>query len=241
MQVELVSVETPIWSGEANAVYARTAEGELGILPGHAPLLGALEPGLDRADRPRGRRRAAVAVHGGFLSVRKDGVSVLAEMAENGRRDRRGPGPGTRSNGRPTTAPTSRGRAGPGAGPAARGRRDSLIGHGRDATGRAHRVDIRAGVLEPSAIVCLRSALILARERTCCARPARFPLAVRIARTGAGLYGVARYAGDELRWYRAFGLGTRPSRVLHREFAGRRQPALSPPATRCARYRRRRW
>lgn len=82
MHVELVSVERALWSGEATAVFARTVEGELGILPGHTPLLGALEPGwivrIDRADEDELR----VAVHGGFLSVRKDGVSVLAEMAE---------------------------------------------------------------------------------------------------------------------------------------------------------------
>ena len=45
MQVELVSVERALWSGEATAVFARTVDGELGILPGHTPLLGALEPG----------------------------------------------------------------------------------------------------------------------------------------------------------------------------------------------------
>jgi F-type H+-transporting ATPase subunit epsilon len=82
MHVELVSVERPLWSGEATAVFARTSEGELGILPHHAPLLGALAPGwvvrIDRVDEPQ----LNVAVHGGFLSVRPDGVSVLAEMAE---------------------------------------------------------------------------------------------------------------------------------------------------------------
>jgi F-type H+-transporting ATPase subunit epsilon len=82
MHVELVSVERALWSGEATAVYARTTEGELGILPGHTPLLGALASGwvvrIDRADEGE----LKVAVHGGFLSVRKDGVSVLAEMAE---------------------------------------------------------------------------------------------------------------------------------------------------------------
>ncbi len=83
MQVELVSVERPIWSGEATAVYARTAEGEIGVLPGHTPLLGALAPGwLVRILHADGVEQR-VAVHGGFLSVRADGVSVLAEMAEN--------------------------------------------------------------------------------------------------------------------------------------------------------------
>src|SRR5918911_2322877 len=83
IHVELVSVERPIWSGEGNAVYARTPEGELGVLPGHQPLLGALTPGwavrIERAGEPELR----VAVHGGFLSVRQDGVSVLAEIAES--------------------------------------------------------------------------------------------------------------------------------------------------------------
>jgi F-type H+-transporting ATPase subunit epsilon len=82
MHVELVSVERALWSGEATAVFARTTEGELGVLPGHIPLLGALAPGwtvrIDRVDEGELR----VAVHGGFLSVREDGVSVLAEMAE---------------------------------------------------------------------------------------------------------------------------------------------------------------
>lgn len=83
MQVELVSVERPIWSGEADAVYARTTEGEIGILPRHAPLLGALEPGwLVRIQQSDGVEQR-VAVHGGFLSVRAEGVSVLAEMAES--------------------------------------------------------------------------------------------------------------------------------------------------------------
>jgi F-type H+-transporting ATPase subunit epsilon len=82
MHVELVSVERALWSGDATAVFARTTEGELGVLPGHIPLLGALEPGwvvrIDRADDSE----LKVAVHGGFLSVREDGVSILAEMAE---------------------------------------------------------------------------------------------------------------------------------------------------------------
>jgi F-type H+-transporting ATPase subunit epsilon len=82
MQVELVSVERPIWSGDAVGVYGRTVAGELGILPGHTPLFGALAPGhIIRIERET-EDDLRVAVHGGFLSVRKDGVSVLAEMAE---------------------------------------------------------------------------------------------------------------------------------------------------------------
>ena len=82
MHVELVSIERAIWSGEATAVFGRTTEGELGILPGHTPLLGALEPGYPVRIVQDGGEEPRVAVHGGFLSVHRDGVSVLAEQAE---------------------------------------------------------------------------------------------------------------------------------------------------------------
>jgi len=82
MHVELVSIEAPIWSGEATAVFGRTTEGELGVLPGHTPLLGALEPGYPVRIVQEGGEELRVAVHGGFLSVHRDGVSVLAEQAE---------------------------------------------------------------------------------------------------------------------------------------------------------------
>jgi F-type H+-transporting ATPase subunit epsilon len=84
MHVELVSVERALWSGEATAVFARTTEGELGILPGHINLLGELAPGWPVRIEREGEADLLVAVDGGFLSVRKDGVSVLAETAEFG-------------------------------------------------------------------------------------------------------------------------------------------------------------
>jgi F-type H+-transporting ATPase subunit epsilon len=82
MHVELVSIEAPIWSGEASAVFARTVEGQIGILPGHTPLLGALAPGFAVRIDAEGSESLHVAVHGGFLSVSQSGVSVLAEQAE---------------------------------------------------------------------------------------------------------------------------------------------------------------
>jgi len=82
MHVELVSVERLIWSGEASMVIARTTEGELGVLPGHTELLGQLvDDGVVRIRQDSGED-LVVAAHGGFLSVTKDGVSVLAELAE---------------------------------------------------------------------------------------------------------------------------------------------------------------
>jgi F-type H+-transporting ATPase subunit epsilon len=82
VHVELVAVERLLWSGEATIVIARTTEGELGILPRHAPLLGQLADGGVVRIRPEGGEELVVAVHGGFLSVTEDGVSILAEGAE---------------------------------------------------------------------------------------------------------------------------------------------------------------
>ena len=82
LRVDLVSVEREIWSGSAREVLARTTEGELGILPGHTPLLGQLaEGGTVRVLLSDGGELVA-AVHGGFLSVTDEGVTVLAEIAE---------------------------------------------------------------------------------------------------------------------------------------------------------------
>jgi F-type H+-transporting ATPase subunit epsilon len=82
LQVELVAVERMMWSGEARMVIARTTEGELGVLPGHAPLLGELAPGGIVVIRTESGDDLTVAAHGGFLSVTEKGVSILAETAE---------------------------------------------------------------------------------------------------------------------------------------------------------------
>ena len=82
VHVELVSVERLLWSGEARMVIARTTEGELGVLPGHAPLLGQLADGGVVTIRREDGDDLVVAAHGGFLSVTDEGVSILAELAE---------------------------------------------------------------------------------------------------------------------------------------------------------------
>jgi F-type H+-transporting ATPase subunit epsilon len=82
MTVEVVAVERRIWSGEATFVFARTTVGEIGVLPGHEPTLAQLEDsGLLRIDATDGNTVTA-AVHGGFLSISPQGVTVLAEFAE---------------------------------------------------------------------------------------------------------------------------------------------------------------
>ena len=84
MHVELVAVERRLWSGEANFVFARTTVGDIGVLPGHEPTLAQMEDaGVVRIDATDGTQ-LTVAVHGGFLSITPDGVTVLAEFAEFG-------------------------------------------------------------------------------------------------------------------------------------------------------------
>ncbi|RBY96591.1 F0F1 ATP synthase subunit epsilon [Blastococcus sp. TF02-8] len=82
LQVELVAVERKIWSGEATTVIARTTEGELGILAGHAPVLAQLADGGVVTIRTVEGEDLIVAAHGGFLSITGEGVSILAENAE---------------------------------------------------------------------------------------------------------------------------------------------------------------
>lgn len=86
LRVELVSPEREIWAGEADMVIARTTEGEIGILPNHAPLLGLLADGSVVRIDPAGGEGESVAamVFGGFFSVAANEVSILAEYAELG-------------------------------------------------------------------------------------------------------------------------------------------------------------
>lgn len=82
LNVELVAVEEKVWTGEATMLVARTTEGELAVLPGHAPLLGQLaDPGIVRIKRD-GEPELAYQVDGGFLSVTGTGATVLAESCE---------------------------------------------------------------------------------------------------------------------------------------------------------------
>ncbi|MGH3882894.1 MAG: F0F1 ATP synthase subunit epsilon [Pseudonocardiaceae bacterium] len=82
MSVELVAVERKVWAGNATWLFAETTEGELGVLPGHTPLLGELvEGGIVKVTTTDGETVTA-AVFGGFLSITGEKVSVLAEAAE---------------------------------------------------------------------------------------------------------------------------------------------------------------
>jgi len=81
INVELVAPDRVVWEGEADMVIARTTDGELGIMANHIPLLGVL---VDYPVRIRqgGSDVKTVQVKGGFLSVTKDKVSILAESVD---------------------------------------------------------------------------------------------------------------------------------------------------------------
>ena len=81
LQVELVSPERILFAGEADMVVCRTTDGDIAFLTGHAPFVGALVEWPVRVILPGGGEEAA-AVHGGFVEVSDDRVTVLSDLAE---------------------------------------------------------------------------------------------------------------------------------------------------------------
>jgi F-type H+-transporting ATPase subunit epsilon len=81
LHVEVVAVEEKVWVGEAEMLVARTTEGEIGVLPGHSPLLGLLKEPSQVRVKLAGGEQLTYDVAGGFLSIDTNGVTVLAESA----------------------------------------------------------------------------------------------------------------------------------------------------------------
>lgn len=81
LKVEMVAADRKVWEGEAKLVRARSVEGDLGILPGHTPLLGVLVEGEVAIEGLDGKRHTA-HVDGGFLSVDSDVVTIVAENVD---------------------------------------------------------------------------------------------------------------------------------------------------------------
>jgi F-type H+-transporting ATPase subunit epsilon len=81
LQVEMVAADRVVWSGEATMVSARTAEGDIGILSNHAPILSVMVPWPVEI-RPVEGSRVWAAVGQGFLSVARNRVSILAEYIQ---------------------------------------------------------------------------------------------------------------------------------------------------------------
>ncbi|HJZ07564.1 MAG TPA: F0F1 ATP synthase subunit epsilon, partial [Trebonia sp.] len=85
MHVELLMPDRSLWSGEAGLVIAKTLDGDIGVLPGHAPVFGILSPGsLVRIREVPGNESTGdvvrAAVRDGFLSVTNDRVSILTSV-----------------------------------------------------------------------------------------------------------------------------------------------------------------
>ena len=82
LHVEVVSPERILWTGDADRVIARTiGGGEIAFLTGHAPFVGALDIGTVRVHTEAGTEEV-IAVHGGFVEVSHDRVTVLSDVAE---------------------------------------------------------------------------------------------------------------------------------------------------------------
>ena len=80
LHLEIVTQERRLFSGDVDMVVAPGGEGELGILPHHAPLLTTLKEGALRVKRGGGEELFSIG--GGFMEVQPDHVIVLADVAE---------------------------------------------------------------------------------------------------------------------------------------------------------------
>jgi F-type H+-transporting ATPase subunit epsilon len=84
LQVDVVSAEEEVFSGQAQFVALPGELGELGILPGHAPLITRIRPGTVRIKTDQGKEEL-LFVAGGILEVQPGGVSVLADTVIRGK------------------------------------------------------------------------------------------------------------------------------------------------------------
>lgn len=80
LHFELVSPERLLFSGEVTEVDIPGTEGDMGILPGHAPVLSTLRPGVVTVTKEDGAKER-IFVRGGFAEVNPQGLTVLAEVA----------------------------------------------------------------------------------------------------------------------------------------------------------------
>ncbi|SFB47237.1 F-type H+-transporting ATPase subunit epsilon [Cohnella sp. OV330] len=82
LRLEIVTPERIVYEKDVNMVVARGVDGDLGIMPHHIPLVTPLKIAPVKAKI--GNNDEYIAVHGGFMEVRKDKVVILAESAELG-------------------------------------------------------------------------------------------------------------------------------------------------------------
>jgi F-type H+-transporting ATPase subunit epsilon len=84
MHVDIVSAEEAIYSGEAEFLAAPAQMGEVGIYPGHTPLITRIKPGALRMKIPNQAEEELVFVSGGLLEVQPEVVTILADTAVRG-------------------------------------------------------------------------------------------------------------------------------------------------------------
>lgn len=80
-RVDVVSPEATLWSGEATFIVARTPDGEIGIMAGHEATMGALVTAAVHVEGVDGKK-TTIAVHGGFIQVLDNQVTLLTDRAE---------------------------------------------------------------------------------------------------------------------------------------------------------------
>lgn len=81
LDVQVVATDHAVWTGEAKAIRGRTVEGDIGILPGHSPVLAVLSEG-ELVIEPVEGSQVTAQVKGGFFSVDSDKVTIVADEAE---------------------------------------------------------------------------------------------------------------------------------------------------------------
>lgn len=81
LEVEIVAADHFVWSGAAELVKVRTSDGEIGVMPGHSPVLAVLAAG-ELAIVPSNGERFTVQADGGFFSVDHDRVVIVADNAQ---------------------------------------------------------------------------------------------------------------------------------------------------------------
>ncbi|MES2093954.1 MAG: F0F1 ATP synthase subunit epsilon [Actinomycetota bacterium] len=81
LRVSVVSADHEVWTGAASMIVAKTTEGEIGILPGHEPLLAILRAGEVRITPSSGSAAVRATADDGFLSVEHDTVMIVSRNA----------------------------------------------------------------------------------------------------------------------------------------------------------------
>ena len=79
-RVDIVTPEAVVWSGDADFLVAKTVEGEIGVLTGHEPMMAALATGVVVVES--GDKKITIGMHGGFLQIVDNHVTLLTDRAQ---------------------------------------------------------------------------------------------------------------------------------------------------------------